>query len=247
MRDIRLYYPNLSSKLVGNKVAIEDDLQVRRLKSLRVTKNKYQFFLANGFGLEAKADLVKWDDRGGLFKLTEFTQIETNQPRHTLCLSIIKQPKLEIAIDQVAQFGFFSEIKLFFPENNRYSEPKFSKNKLARLERIAIGAFTQSFAALLPSISLEPQLDFDAMEDYSQVLIPHLGDYPNIIRTRIDYAKPLALVIGPEGGFSEAELARYAALEKSQFISLADSVLTTELASSFATGILATQVQEQVD
>lgn len=149
-------------------------------------------------------------------------------PKRTIKIAIAptkNAERIEWFVEKAVEIGV-SEIYLFSSEN---SERSFQK--IERLERIAISALKQSLHTYMPKIyaiqpltSLLNQVAFQT----NQKLIGHLTDEAKEL-SQMKIADEVLLLIGPEGDFSEMEVAL---AQKSGFqpVKLGESRLRTETA-----------------
>ncbi len=149
-------------------------------------------------------------------------------PQLILGMGIIKKrDRLEFAVEKAVELGT-SAIGLF------RSERTIKENvRMDRLESIAISAMKQSLRAWLPSISLYHSLD-ELLNHYpdAKYLAAHEkvdGNDKEQDLQQIDNEK-LLLLVGPEGGFSPDEIAKFQE-QDAQLISLGNNRLRTETAA----------------
>ncbi len=91
------------------------------------------------------------------------------------------------------------------PLITRHSVPKeMGEGKLRRLRAIAVEAAKQSGRTLVPEVL--PPIPLEAVPPVAQGLVAHVGAKA-LVRGVLDPGKPLALAVGPEGGFTEEEVA----------------------------------------
>ncbi|MFW5702694.1 MAG: RsmE family RNA methyltransferase [Candidatus Dojkabacteria bacterium] len=247
MRTVRLFYPNLPDKQIGNSFAIRDDEQIRHLKVLRIERNDYNFQVSDGQGLVFSCIYKTRNDSGYLFEITELARDDSENSLLTnscLILPIIHPGKLEIAVEQAVQLNMYCKILLYFADHNRLSENRFSENKIARLERIAQSAHKQSLGSFIPEISLAERLEA-ALEECKATeklnYIPDLAERKDT-PTLIGEDSGFNLIIGPEGGFSEKERELMEKLPTKLYLNLPGSVLTSETASTVFSGIIKSSV-----
>ena len=132
---------------------------------------------------------------------------KVSEPEIVLIISLFKIDRLEIAVAKAIEAGA-SEIVI---TKTQYSNVSFEKNKqekiMARLNAIIRGASSQSRRSTLPQISFEP--------DLKKVITK----YPNLVicdpeGTGQTPKTPVALLIGPEGGFGENDYEQLGDKEK---------------------------------
>jgi 16S rRNA (uracil1498-N3)-methyltransferase len=149
---------------------------------------------------------------------------------HLIIAPTKNMDRMEWMLEKCVEIGI-DEISFI---QTRYSERKEIKTQ--RLEKIAVGAMKQSLKASLPKINEMIFWKEFLKKDYSdfQKMIAHLeeGDRKLIQH----FAKPkgkYAVLIGPEGDFSEDEIKQ--AIEKGfQPVTLGNSRLRTETAGLVA-------------
>jgi len=138
----------------------------------------------------------------------------------TVYLSMIKNDALSTAIDNLAELNV-KHVKLF---KSDYSVAVVDEKKLEKLNQIAIQASKQSERADVMKISIINKKDiekdcaglttFFAYEDSNNKIEKFSGDF--------------AVIIGPEGGFSEEENKHFSSFAKN--ISLSKTILRAEVA-----------------
>ena len=146
-------------------------------------------------------------------KSTEDTNI-------TVYLSMIKNDALTTAIDNLAELNV-KQVKLF---KSDFSVAVIDEKKLEKLNQIAIQASKQSERADVMKISIINKKDieqdckgltcFFAYEDSNNKIEKFSGDF--------------AVIIGPEGGFSDTENKYFSSFAKN--ISLSKTILRAEVA-----------------
>ena len=131
----------------------------------------------------------------------------------TVYLAFTRGERMEYAIQKSVELGAVA-IRLFLAERcvARYDAKALPK-KLARFEKIALEAAKQSGRGMVPTVTALPDLK-TAMGEAA------MGDCPlfcyelesqnslRIVLEQTKNPKTVSLVIGPEGGFTEAEAAR---------------------------------------
>lgn len=150
--------------------------------------------------------------------------VEKREPQITIAFSLIKGERPELVIQKLTELG----VDVILPFTSERSVARWTTQReakqLVRMRKIARSASMQSKRAWLPEV-LEPA-DFAAVIQLPNVVAADRGgDYPSL-------AYPTVMV-GPEGGWSDAELERLP-----RRIALGDHVLRAETASIVAGGVL---------
>ena len=210
----------------GNLVKLDEKESRHSVKVLRI-KQGSRVYLVDGQGGFYEGAVVDADPKGCAVKVEQkYDDFEQRSYFLHLAVAPTKQidrfewmleKAVEIGVDEITPFtGFHSERR---------------KLKYERLERIIISAMKQSLKAYKPR--LNPLVTFQEMlekarEEYR--FIPHCRNFERQKMNNLYVAgKSVFIAIGPEGDFSEQEVAT--ALERNfQSVSLGSSRLRTETA-----------------
>ena len=118
-----------------------------------------------------------------------------------LYVALLKGDKLSEVVRAATELGA-TRIQ---PLITRHSVPKeMGEGKLRRLKAIAKEAAKQSGRLRVPEVL--PPIPLEAVPEVAQGLVAHVGARA-LVREVLDLGKPLALVVGPEGGFAAEEAA----------------------------------------
>lgn len=156
----------------------------------------------------------------------------------TLFQGIPKQGKMETIIQKNVELGVYSIIPVFTHRTVVTDKGSFCK-KIERWQKISDEAVKQCKRGIIPEIKKEIQFQ-DAVKElgqYDLVLFPYENEENYSIKAclRSLQAKPqkVAIFIGPEGGFSDAEADALIAAGAVS-VSLGRTVLRTETAGMAA-------------
>lgn len=198
---------------------------VRRLR----TGNTLTLF--DGHGLTAQAIVRTLTPRGREIEVeivTRATQPAAMPPVH-LCCALPKGDRFTTLIDMATQLGMSS----FTPLRCEHSVVLPAENLAARSRRIALEACKQSRRAWLPEIR-GPATPLEAVRQFSGesagVWLAHPGGR-SARDMRAGEGRALALLIGPEGGFTDAEV-RAALAAGAQTVELGQGILRIETAAA---------------
>lgn len=149
--------------------------------------------------------------------------------RVTLYLGLTKGERMDFAIQKCTEIGAHRVVPCLF--SRCVAQWEGGEKKLARWQRIAREAATQSGRSVLPEIG--DCLDFpslkQALAGHEQALLPwEEGGQP--MRTALMTRGDLAIVIGPEGGITREEAFALPA----KHISLGPRILRAETAAMVA-------------
>ncbi len=145
----------------------------------------------------------------------------TNDTDITVYLSMIKNDALTTAIDNLAELNV-KHVKLF---KSDFSVAQIDEKKLDKLNQIAIQASKQSERADVMKISIIDKKDIEKdCADINNVFFAY-EDSNNKIEK---YCGDFAVIIGPEGGFSQTENKYFSSFANN--ISLSKTILRAEVA-----------------
>lgn len=187
--------------------------------------------LTDGKGNFYRAEITAATNKRCLVKLTETILQEPLWPGHIhIAMAPTKNmDRNEWFAEKATEIGF-DELTFL---NCRFSERKVIKTE--RIEKILVSAIKQSLKARLPK--LNEMVDFDkfiARDFPGQKFIAHCyeGEKP-LLKNILKPGEDVLVLIGPEGDFSEEEVAK--AIKKGfRPISLGKSRLRTETAALVA-------------
>jgi len=223
-----------SAKIKGDKIVIEDKMQVRHIKkSLRlkiddevtVFNEKQEGFrcLITSLGEEVTVKIkakLKPDNVSG--------------PNITVACAIPKKAKFDEIVDKLAQLGVDRIVPLFTERVIVKLEQSKENAKRERWQKIAKAAVEQSQGIRIPLIDVPKSID-DVLHDSGEFdlkLIPTLDGKRKSLKEIFQKESParVLVLIGPEGDFSPQEVRR---AKDSGFIpvTLGSSVLRVDTAA----------------
>jgi 16S rRNA (uracil1498-N3)-methyltransferase len=164
--------------------------------------------------------------------------------RITLLQCLPKGRKIDLIVRQATEAGI-ARIVLLVSEH-AVARPGEDDGRVSRLRRIAREALQQSGTPELPEIEGPAPFSSIAGGDWGTALLFHekpLGDQPlhSLLAGR---PRAVSLLVGPEGGLSEAEVT-LAEAEGFRAVHFATGVLRVETAATFALGAVMTILQER--
>ena len=155
----------------------------------------------------------------------------------SLFQALAKGEKMELVAQKTTEIG----ISDFFPLYIKNCDVKPNTTKTTRLEKIIINACKQCGRSLLTNIHPIVNLNecLNIIKSYDVVLFANeREDSTRVydVLTKHKAAKKIAIIIGPEGGFTEEEINTISSVATS--VSFGKRILRTETASIYLTSII---------
>ena len=182
--------------------------------------------LFNGQDGEWAADVVDAGKRGGTLAVTAQTRPLQLPPDLWLLFAPIKKARTDFIVEKAAEMG----AARILPVQTEFTNSE--RIRQDRLQAHAVEAAEQCGGTYVPEVSALQRLDrvlADWPQDRQILFCDEelAGQGPQITGER----GPWAILIGPEGGFSQAERARLNALPQSHPVSLGPRVLRADTAA----------------
>ena len=163
----------------------------------------------------------------------------TPSPTLTLFQGLPKNDKMELILQKTTELG----VTRIVPLHSEHALQKPSQNRYERWHRVLISATKQCKRAWLPELCNAQQFEtsLSQFESFSLSLLlsPHAEvQHIKTVLRKTSTPNAIALFIGPEGGFSNQEIA--AAIERGCIpVTLGRNILRTETAAIVAVAVTA--------
>ncbi len=235
MRTIRIYQPG--NYQPGDTLTLSESAAQHVGLVLRLEEGeKITLFRGDNYEFEATLSLVRKKHIEARINTMSWMNRESPRQIH-LAQSIAKGDKMEWIIQKAVELGVTSITPLLTERSIVRLDSSRLQKKQQQWQAIAISACEQSGRNQIPTIhpacSLTHYLTHSTAK-YRWILSPDAAQsLPNITHDTAD----LALLIGPEGGFSPQEVL-LAQHHQIQSIRLGPRVLRTETAAILALGML---------
>ena len=156
--------------------------------------------------------------------------------------ALIKNDKFDLVMQKATELGVTDIVPTIFSRSVVKVDDSKKDNKLSRYEKIVKEACEQSHRLVLPTIHNYQKVKTIKLDEDTLGLIAfeNNGDYASFLHAleAINNYKKVAIVIGPEGGFSMDEV-KYLEAQGFKNISLGKRILRSETASMYALSVLA--------
>lgn len=221
----------LPEQIVGETVAFSKETSLQLLKVLRMKAGGRVIVLDNS-GWEFEVELTDVS-RSSLGRILDkrLNQAEPTSPL-TLYQSVLKKDKFEWVLQKCTELGVTKFVPMV---SERSGRNEISANKIARWERIIQEAAEQCGRGKLPVLAASMSFADAVGLGEEHGVIPHEKEDGTYLS---DLTKaPTAIFIGPEGGFSNAEI-QLALTHNITPISLGKRVLRAETAAVATTSFI---------
>ncbi len=163
----------------------------------------------------------------------------------TLFQGVPKQGKMEIIVQKTTELGITEIVPVFMDRTVVNDNGKMTK-KIERWQKVCEEAAKQSKRGVIPKVSgnIEFSKMVEQLEQFDVILFPYEDEEKTTIKKYLKNlnkenkkVKNIAVVIGPEGGFSEKE-SRCLIEKNIQPVSLGKTTLRTETAGMVAISMI---------
>ena len=220
MSNIRLFFFFLLSANLTDKL---DKSHSHYLTKVMRVKEKDVFSLFNKDG-EWQANILRITKRIVIFETTKQLRQKENTKDLWLAFSPIKSNYQNFMIQKATELGVTKFLPIIF---DRTVVRKINKE---RLEKIVIEASEQSNRINVPLIESAQNLDnFLKMSSMDLIFTDLNSDNKKIDRSKLT-DKPICIIIGPEGDFSETEREKILSFKGVQPVKINENILRSETA-----------------
>ena len=228
MSNIRLFFLNSLSADMIDKL---DKSQSHYLtKVMRVKENEvFSLFNKNG---EWEAKIIGISKSIVEFKIIKQLRQKENTKELWLAFSPIKLNYQNFMIQKATELGVTKFLPIIF---DRTVVRKINKE---RLEKIVIEASEQSNRINVPTIEDAQDLNTFLKKNLMDLIFTDLNTNNNKIDKSKLTDKPVCIIVGPEGDFSEAEREKILAFKGVQSIKINENILRSETAVISAISII---------
>jgi len=228
MSNIRLFFSNILSANLTDKL---DKSQSHYLTKVMRVKQNEVFSLFNKEG-EWEAKILGISQSIVEFKTTKQLRQKENTKELWLAFSPIKLNYQNFMIQKATELGVTKFLPIIF---DRTVVRKINKE---RLEKIVIEASEQSSRINVPSIESPQTLDIFLKKNSMDLIFTDLNsDNIKVDKSKLT-DKPVCIIIGPEGDFSEAERDKILSFKDVQSVKINENILRSETAVISAISIV---------
>ena len=228
MSNIRLFF---KESLSLNLVSKLDKSQSHYISKVMRIKENEIFSLFNSSG-EWEAKILNITKSIVEFEITNQIRQKENQKELWLAFSPIKSNYFNFMIQKATELGITKFVPIIF---ERTVVRKLNKE---RLEKVIIEATEQSNRINIPTLEDATNLeDFLKSSEMNLILTDLNSDNKKVDLEKLTN-KPLCIVVGPEGDFSENERGKILSFKDVQAIKINENILRSETAVISAISII---------
>ena len=230
MNNLRLFYQKkLSDNLIGNL----DKKQSHYVSKVMRLRENDEFNVFNESG-EWIAQIKKINKTGIEFQIVKQLRSKESRVDIWLAFSPIKSNYFNFMIQKSTELGVTKFIPVIF---ERSIVRKINND---RLKKIIIEATEQSNRIYTPKVESPVKLQnfLSTYEDKIKLIFTDLNSNKKKISLIKSEKKPLCILIGPEGDFSESERLKILNFKDVETIKLNDNILRSETAAISALSVI---------
>jgi len=228
MSNIRLFF---KESLSLNLVSKLDKSQSHYISKVMRIKENENFSLFNSSG-EWEAKILNITKSIVEFEITNQIRQKENQKELWLAFSPIKSNYFNFMIQKATELGITKFVPIIF---ERTVVRKLNKE---RLEKVIIEATEQSNRINIPTLEDATNLeDFLKSSEMNLILTDLNSDNKKVDLEKLTN-KPVCIVVGPEGDFSENERDKILSFKDVQAIKINENILRSETAVISAISII---------
>lgn len=236
--------------VAGSEIYIEKKEDIKHLTKVLRAKPGDTVCISDGGDWEYETEIAKIEDMCVTLKIID-KQKPAREPntRVTLYQGIPKASKMETIIQKTVELGVDSIVPVFMERTVVTDKGQFDK-KLQRWQKISDEAVKQCKRSRIPEVRkqisfAEAVKEITGEAEYDLVICPYENEDNRTMKdclreTAAHKPSKIAVIIGPEGGFSDKEiqLLKEATADKAQLVTLGKTILRTETAGLAALAMI---------
>lgn len=194
----------------GTLLELPENVATHALRVLRLGAGD-RIVLFDGHGGEHAAAIVAAGRHGATARLLEFDPVERESPVPTaLVMSVIAADPMDFAVRKAVELGVGAVLPVVAARSQGATAGERADRRLAHWRAVAIAACEQCGRNRIPPVAAPVRLatwfaEFDGEPGTAAVLAPGAA---RSLAALARSAPPKYVLIGPEGGFTDVELAQ---------------------------------------
>ena len=199
-----------SQNITDEKIIISEKEQVHHIKDVLRLKLKEKVKISDNKGNEYLTEITGLLPEKIILTIKERLITQEQKMKLTVACAIPKQAKIDDIIDKLTQLGVDRIIPMLTQRVIVKIDKAKSKERLLRLQKIALSAAQQSKRRTLPLIDPLKNIKevFLESKDFDLKLIPALFSQRKTLKEILSGKTPknILALIGPEGDFTDEEM-----------------------------------------
>ncbi len=235
------------SQIDNNKIIISDD-DLHHIKDVLRLKCGEEVEFYDEDEVRYTCKLAEYRDKTALFNIEDIQKVSIELPVNiTLYQGLPKSDKMEFIIQKGTELGLNTIVPVVMDRSITKLDNKNFESKKVRWEKIAKEAASQSRRQHIPQIYHYINFEniIENVQKYDIVLLPYenennvsLKDAIKAYKDNGNIIKNIAIIIGPEGGFSQEEINKISNIDNVKIVTLGKRILRTETAGISAISML---------
>ncbi len=235
MRKISTFYIK-KTQINGNEIRVIGD-DVNHIKNVLRYKINDNLEACDEYGERYFAKISEFLPNEILLEIIEKLDKNTELPvKIDLFQGLPKSDKMDLIVQKATELGVSSVIPVVTDRVVVKIENGNERKKLERWNKIALEAAKQSGRQIIPTVENVMNLEkiIEKLSKYDIVIVPFECEkdstLKNILKNEINKVESIAVVIGPEGGFSDKDIETLERCANTKKVSLGKRILRTETA-----------------
>ena len=225
-----------NEQIIGNNITIIND-DVKHIKNVLRYKINDEIDICDENGIRYKTKIENFENDKILLDILEISNESTECSINiTLVQGLPKADKMELIIQKCTELGVKSIVPVISERVIVKLDEKSEAKKIDRWQKIAKEASKQSGRQIVPEIENTINLKniIEKLSKYDIVIMPYECEKERMLKNILEKLdkniKNIAVIIGPEGGFSEKDVEILEKCNNLQKVSLGPRILRTETA-----------------
>jgi len=216
------------NNFVENQTLKIEDSALHHLQVVRVKKDE-EILLLNGNGGKSLASVIEIQKK---FALLKIKSVEQGQATHafSLAIGVPKKDAFEDILKMATELG----VRNIYPLTCEYSQYEFTSSE--RLSKILENALIQSNNLFMPTVHAQTSLDQFLKNFQGEIIF--LNSRQGFDTSKTPESNSACALIGPEGGFSAAEVQKLISMNNVKSIHLSTPIMRAPTATASAIGYL---------
>ena len=222
------------------QLAVLDSDEGRHAVAVRRIQVGEQIELVDGLGTRATCEVVETSKRGLTARVDSVTSEPQGQPNFTVVQALAKGERSDLALEILTEVG----VDQIIPWSAAHSIAKWDETGkgLTKWRRVVREASKQSRRARFPIVAELHNLDqvVQKIQASDLAIVLHESATDRLADAAVPTSGEVLLIVGPEGGISESELATFASAG-AKILRMGDSVMRTSTAGGVGLAVLISQ------